>query len=288
MNFEYSPEIIESSGNENLEKRDYLELAKEKGITESDFLELVKKAIEQIEIIKPALEGLKNKIIEIEPDKVYLLSKGADLFLEPLKKYFEKIKIEQDIECYNDDYIKGAYLKQEINNEFVEKYFPQISDSKIIFVDETFSVGKGALAINKIASLANAKNIYYFAISQDRKKESIEKNLEEAGSEINPVDFENEISTIKNNHNFILNNCFIDSTLFSKDIGGEMSYESLDADGRLVTKRLSEWKYTKKEGGMPSPYDYASEEEIKAKEERSRQSFLVEDILEEMIYNTID
>lgn len=285
------PELENGAFNvENQQKVDYLQLAKERGITEPDFLRLIEKAVGQIEIIKPALENLKFKISEIDPDRILLLSKGADLFLNPLKKYFEENKIDQNIECYNDHDLKGAYLRQDMTNEFIDNDFPQLSNQKVMFIDETFSVGKGALAIKEMACIANAKEVYYFALSQDDDKKSIEENLEVAGSNISPIEFEKNLLLIKNNPNFILSKCSISGNLFSKDIGPVVNREVESDKGRIVTKKLSEFKYERRKrekGKIPSPFDFCSDEEIKLSEERSRQSFLLKKILEEAIYDSL-
>jgi hypothetical protein len=296
--------LSESTPNEGVEKEDdsfgkekqinYSELAEERGINNPDFLLLIEKAIKQIEVIKPALENLKFKINEIKPDRLILLSKGADLFLNPLKKYFEENKIDQDIECYSDFSLKTAFLKQELDNEFVESYFPKLSSQKIMFVDETFSGGKGALAINEMSRVADAKNVYYFALSQDRDKCSAEEEIERAFSKINPNDFKKDLLSIKSNPNFILNECYINGYLFSKDIGKEVSYEKDCYDGkREVTIRfdscinfknktdLVREKYKRK---IPS---CSTEEDKKKNIEHRKQAFLTEKLMEEIVYNAL-
>ncbi|MFA6252275.1 MAG: hypothetical protein WCX74_02655 [Candidatus Paceibacterota bacterium] len=280
MNFEQSEE----------EKKDYLKLANEKGINLPEFLILIEKTIKQIEIITPALENLKSKISDIQPDRIIFLSKGADLFFNPFKKYFEENGIHQEIDRYNDDDLKGLYLNQALDIEFVKKSFPKLSDQKIIFVDETFSAGKGALAIYEMAHIVNAKNIYYFALSQDSNKKSIEENLEMADSKIDPSKFKNDLSTIEDNPNFILNNCFIDENLFSSDIGKKIKYDFRDDAGNTITLKrdLSNYGVDKeKNSKIPNAFSYSNKDELEREKERLRQSFLTEELMEEIIYDAI-
>lgn len=293
---------IEAENNDSdVEKQqevDYIQLAKERGITEPGFLKMIEKAVEQIEVIKPALENLKIKINEINPDRLILLSKGADLFLNPLQKYFEENKINQDIECYSDYSLKGAFLKQNLNNQFIESYFPKISSQKIIFVDETFSGGKGALAINEMSHIANAKDIYYFALSQDKDKLSVEEDLKNSFSEIDPNDFKKDLLSIKSNPNFILNECYVNGYLFSKDIGEEVSDEKECYNGeRAITirfdscidfKNRTDLNVKKKKRKIPSCSTEEERKENIAKNiEHKKQAFLTEKIMEEIIYNAL-
>jgi orotate phosphoribosyltransferase-like protein len=125
-------------------------------------------ATKQIEIIRGSLQDLAHRIEKERPDLIVFLDLSARVFGTPYRKYLTEImgKDAPPIRFYNDQDLKGRYLHDEENEDLIEKDFEQIRGKKVFFIDETFSTGKGAVAINEAAMEVGA-NAYYFALSKD-------------------------------------------------------------------------------------------------------------------------
>ncbi|MBP7741198.1 MAG: phosphoribosyltransferase [Candidatus Pacebacteria bacterium] len=134
--------------------------------------EELKSALEQIEMIKDSLQNLANRIKEERPDLVVFLDLSARIFGTPFLKYLSETmgKEAPPIRFYNDQELKGLYLQGEDADDVIEKDFEQIKGKKVFFVDETFSTGKGAIALQEAANKVDA-DAYYFALSKDPNTE---------------------------------------------------------------------------------------------------------------------
>jgi adenine/guanine phosphoribosyltransferase-like PRPP-binding protein len=132
----------------------------------------LKTAFEQIEMIKGSLKDLAHRIETEKPDLVVFLDLSARIFGTPFLKYLSETmgKEAPPIRFYNDQELKGRYLHDEDADDVIEKDFEQIRGKKVFFVDETYSTGKGATALQEAAMKVNA-DAYYFALSKDPNTE---------------------------------------------------------------------------------------------------------------------
>lgn len=134
--------------------------------------EELKTAFEQIEMIKGSLQDLANRIKEEKPDLIVFLDLSARVFGTPFLKYLSETmgKEAPPIRFYNDQELKGRYLQGEEADDVIAQDFEQIRGKKVFFIDETFSTGKGATALQEAANKVDA-DAYYFALSKDPNTE---------------------------------------------------------------------------------------------------------------------
>jgi orotate phosphoribosyltransferase-like protein len=140
-------------------------------------------ANKQIEMIKGSLQDLAHRIEEDKPDIVVFLDLSARLFGSPFLKYLSETMKDNAplVRFYNDQDLKGRYLHNEVNEDVIEGDFEQIRGKKVFFVDETFSMGKGAVALHEAAMKVGA-DAHYFALSKDP---DVAQGLGEKGTHYN-------------------------------------------------------------------------------------------------------
>ena len=122
----------------------------------------------QIAMIQGSLKDLAHRIETGTPDAVVFLDLSARIFGSAYVKYLGEVMGEKApaIKFYNDQALKGAYLYGKKSADRVEEDFASLRGKKVYFVDETFSAGKGAVALEETAARAGA-DAYYFALSRD-------------------------------------------------------------------------------------------------------------------------
>jgi len=125
-------------------------------------------ATKQIEEIKESLKDLAHRIEVEEPQLLIFLDVSARVLGTPFLKYLSEIMGPETplVRFYNDHDLKGRYLRDEMNDDLVENDFETLRGKKIFFIDETYSTGKGAIALHE-AAMAVGADAYYFALSKD-------------------------------------------------------------------------------------------------------------------------
>ncbi len=126
------------------------------------------KAEKELAIIGESLRTLAQKIEQDRPDVLVFLDLSARILAAPYQKYLsERMGREAPlIRFYNDHELKGRFLAHEDLNGLTETDFEPLRGKKIFFIDETFSEGKGALALLE-ASAAAGIDGQYFALTKD-------------------------------------------------------------------------------------------------------------------------
>lgn len=122
-----------------------------------------------LETIKGSLQCLLELIDDIRPDYLIFLDRKARIFREPFQRFLKK-KIGKEmpiVGSYNDEDLKWKYLQTNLDIEFLEEEFNIIKGKKVIVVDETYSFGKGAAAIQQAIEMLEHEDIYYFALVRD-------------------------------------------------------------------------------------------------------------------------
>lgn len=170
---------------------------------------IIEKIKIELELIKPSLKNFVEMVMKEEPDILVILDKGARLFGTPLKKLFQELDLPKipKIAFYNDDGIKRAFLEGNIDEGFVMQEFSGIKDKKVFFLDETFSEGKGALAIQAIKKILKKDDLFYFSLTKDERGEkSLAKRKELNAPVIKvPIDiYLSLLEELRNDPNFIL------------------------------------------------------------------------------------
>jgi hypothetical protein len=221
---------------------------------------LVNKSAEQLEIIKESLQDFVKRIQEEEPDMVFFMDKSARVFGEPIFRYLNDQKMLKmpEIRFYNDDYLKGLYLNGKLDKKSVDKELYCLEGKKIFFLDETFSGGKGAATIKKSAEFIDNCEIFYFALTQDKRpkvlddfgvwftlsEEEHKKNLKEISDDDNFKIYDNDIGE-----------------LFSREVSKLYVMET-DENGKLRTVNVLPYGSSKKinvqerEIIIPNSYDF--------------------------------
>jgi len=123
-----------------------------------------------LELIGPSLRDLANRIEHEQPDALIFLDKSARPLGTPFMRYLrEKMGTKAPaIRFYNDAHLKQAYLdndKEELE-KVAKEDFGEVLNAKIFFIDETYSRGRGAAALESVQSILGP-NIYYFALTTD-------------------------------------------------------------------------------------------------------------------------
>ncbi|HEY0010668.1 MAG TPA: hypothetical protein VGB97_01990 [Candidatus Paceibacterota bacterium] len=131
--------------------------------------ETIEGAERELEMIAPSLQDLARRIQREQPDAVVFLDMSARIFGSPYKKYLSESMGSEapQVHFYNDNDLKAYHYTD--RTQFIkvakEDFAPQ-EGKKIFFVDETFSHGKGAVALLE-ASAAAGVDAYYIALTKD-------------------------------------------------------------------------------------------------------------------------
>lgn len=239
--------------NYELNKKEILPMPKE--LDEN----LVNKTEEHLEIIKDSLRDFVKRIQNEKPDMVIFLDKSARVFGEPIFKYLNEQKIPKipDVRFYNDDYLKGLYLKCKLNKESVDEELSDLKNKKVFFLDETFSSGKGAATIKKAKEFLGNSEMFYFALTQDKGPKILD-------------DFEVCYPLLEKEHKRNLNEINNDSSfkIYNNDIRDLFSREAsrlyvTEADENEKVRTINKLPYgsskkikiSGKEITIPSAYD---------------------------------
>lgn len=128
----------------------------------------LKDAVDDLELIGPALRELADKIELEKPDTVVFLDMSARIFGTPYLKHLREKMGEDtpDIRFFNDHLLKARQMTQISFAETAKEEFQDFAGKKVFFIDETYSNGKGAIAILQAAQETNV-DAYYFAFSKD-------------------------------------------------------------------------------------------------------------------------
>lgn len=128
----------------------------------------LKDTIDDLKLIGPSLRELAQKIELEKPDVVVFLDMSARIFGTPYLKHLRGKMGEDtpDIRFFNDHLLKARQMTQFSFAETAKEEFQDFAGKKVFFVDETYSNGKGAIAILQAAQETNV-DAYYFAFSKD-------------------------------------------------------------------------------------------------------------------------
>lgn len=139
---------------------------------EKECFDLIERARQELEAITPSLKDLVARIENEKPDLVLFLDKGARILAAPVRKYLSGRMGEHapKVQRYNDDRLKTSFLRNESIAEVVAEDFAPLSDKKVFYIDETFSSGKGAIALDKATSQAGV-NMRYFALTREARNQ---------------------------------------------------------------------------------------------------------------------
>jgi|GEM_PF-5129550 len=263
---------------------------------------MIEIAKEQLETIEPALRDLISKIVEEKPDYVVFLDKGARLFGTPFKQYLSGLHLDKnpEVRFYNDDATKGIFLKNESLEEIAKKDFSDYEGKKVFFIDETFSSGKGALALRSIIDLVGIDG-KYFALSQDSKKPELEQG--DNFYSIPRKEYDAQMTAMRQDDHFTIYENKID-ILFSKgaaelyvtddqNLPPNSPYQRTLPRYQSLPSSLEEavYDYSKNKGEAPSPRKYAELPEgmtWRQYDDQVRQiNFETVKKLKEMIYETL-
>jgi hypothetical protein len=137
---------------------------------EQERTDLIERARQELEIITPSLKELVSCIENEKPDLVLFLDKGARILAAPIRKYLSDRMGEQTprIQRYNDDQLKTTFFRNEAIDRVVEEDFAPLAGKKVFYIDETFSNGRGAVALDKATSQEGV-DMRYFALSQTKE-----------------------------------------------------------------------------------------------------------------------
>jgi hypothetical protein len=115
----------------------------------------------ELAIIEPGLKDLSRRICSEKPDFVVFLDKGARLFAVPLRRFLRASGMTPlpEFRYFNDTRLKEAYLyKKHSFNTIAEDELGSLKGKKSFFVDETYSLGQGAAALEKAFSFLNLES----------------------------------------------------------------------------------------------------------------------------------
>lgn len=167
----------------------------------------IREVEKQLNLIAPALRELAEKIEQEKPHAVVFLDVSARIFGTPYLKHLRKKMGDEtpDIGFFNDHLLKARQETQQDFADTAKELFKDYTGKKVFFIDETYSNGKGAIAIVEAAEVANV-DAYYFAFSQDPSPNSDYELSDEEEATINVAKEEGRV--------IISNNPF--SNLFSR------------------------------------------------------------------------
>jgi adenine/guanine phosphoribosyltransferase-like PRPP-binding protein len=220
---------------------------------EKEHADLIERAKHELEVIRLSLKDLVAKIESEKPDVVLILDKGARILAAPIRKYLHDHMGEHTpkVQRYNDDRLKTPFLKDESIDEIVAEDFAPLSGQKVFYIDETFSSGKGAVALDAATKQAGI-DMKYFALtreSHDQKDLSPKAPFEQGkfyGLALE--EYKKEFERIQSDPRFTIYPNDI-PTLFTKDAA---ALAVVDPNG--VTKSRYELV---PESEVDSVYDYA-------------------------------
>ncbi|MDB5260682.1 MAG: hypothetical protein JWN37_913 [Candidatus Nomurabacteria bacterium] len=204
---------------------------------EKEHSALIERARQELEIIAPSLKDLVGRIEEEKPDFVLFLDKGARIIAAPIRKYLRDHMGEKapKVQRYNDDTLKTPFLRNESIDNIVTEDFVPLAGEKVFYIDETFSSGKGAVALDKATSKAGV-DMKYFALSREKKdqKDLSDQAPFEPGKfyDLSLDGFEKELKRIQNDPRFMIYPNDI-ANLFTKDAA---KLSVIDADGKTKSR----------------------------------------------------
>ncbi len=146
---------------------------------------LIELAKSQIAELAPELKKFIETIETENPDAVVFLDKGARIFATPIHAYLHKQqKKTPEFLFLNDEEVKKSYLMGDDEaKQGLEKKYANLANKKILILDETFSAGRGAIALLELADKIGI-DAHYVALSKaDMKPSSDLSNLAVSFSE---------------------------------------------------------------------------------------------------------
>ncbi len=219
--------------------------------------DLLERARRELEMITPSLKDLVARIENEKPDSVLFLDKGARILAAPIRKYLHDHMGSNTpkVQRYNDDLLKNTFLRNESIDSVVAEDFAPLAGKKVFYVDETFSSGKGAIALDKATGQAGV-DMKYFALTQaqpDPRESAMLKTGKFHGLSLE--EYTKELEHIQNNPSFTIYPNDI-SNLFTKDAA---TLSVVDPDGKtksryeLVSGDEAEnlYDYSPKRGELP-------------------------------------
>lgn len=204
---------------------------------EKERADLVERARLELEVITPALKDLVAKIESERPDFVLFLDKGARVLAAPVRKYLSDHmgELAPKVQRYNDDSLKTPFLRNESIDEVVAEDFIPLAGKKVFYVDETFSSGKGAVALDKATSQAGI-DMRYFALTREaqNQKDFSEQAPFEPGKfyGLSLEQYKKEFERIQNDPRFTIYPNDIQN-LFTKDAA---ALSVIDSDGETKSR----------------------------------------------------
>lgn len=268
---------------------------------EKERADLIERARKELEIIASSLKDLADTIENEKPDVVLFLDKGARILAAPFRKYLYDRMGEHAprVERYNDDSLKAPFLRGESIDGVVAEDFAPLSGKKVFYIDETFSSGKGAVALEKAANQAGV-DMRYFALTHEMKnqKDFSEQAPFEPGKfyNLSMADFKKESERIQHDQRFTIYPNDI-PYLFTKDAA---VLSVVDSDGEtksryeLVSENEAEglYDYKPKRGEIPSARHYDKPPEGMSWQEFDEKSQEINmrtvRTLRHMIYDTLE
>lgn len=139
---------------------------------EKEHFDLLERARRELEMITPSLKDLVARIENEKPDSVLFLDKGARILAAPVRKYLHDHMGSNTpkVQRYNDDPLKTPFLRNESIDSVVAEDFAPLAGKKVFYVDETFSSGKGAIALDKATGQAGV-DMKYFALTREAQNQ---------------------------------------------------------------------------------------------------------------------
>ncbi|MES2225198.1 MAG: hypothetical protein V4480_00115 [Patescibacteria group bacterium] len=138
------------------------------GTVEQLLSEELRGAEQDLAIIGESLRAFARLVEAERPDVLVFLDVSVRIFGTPYLKYFSERmgRGAPSIRFYNDHNLKGAFLGYTPLDPIVQNDFESLKGKKVFFVDETFSEGKGALALLEASSRAGIA-ARYIALTKD-------------------------------------------------------------------------------------------------------------------------
>jgi hypothetical protein len=213
-----------------------------------------------------------TEIIAIEkPDMVVFLDKGARVLATPIEKFLrDKTDYVPKFRFYNDDRLKRSYLSFQSNSMYQYSYFRVVEedflpykDKKVFFIDETYSMGKGAAALSEAIAESGVDG-YYFALTRDPESREEEDWDEDEDHRVTYQQIQDAVERLRKQGRLKIYDNDI-GYLFTKNAAllyvadkklGETipAYELIPGD-----KVDEEYDYTIKRGKLPNSRAYLTE-----------------------------
>ncbi len=136
----------------------------------------VELAKEQLLELQGSLRSLYEHIQEKKPDVVFFLDKSARIFATPLRQVMQERDEVLDTKFLflNDKELKYLYVSDEEERlkEKMSEVFSPYTGKTVVFVDETYSGGKGAY-LSTLAMDELSMNGEYISLSHDPREMSV-------------------------------------------------------------------------------------------------------------------